>query len=64
LRKQTQEQNVAIWDLHQIMGGLGSMRRWRSAGLAQADGIHFTEQGYLVKAQLLYSALMKAYAAD
>jgi LysM repeat protein/lysophospholipase L1-like esterase len=64
LRRQTQEQNVAIWDLHQIMGGLGSMRRWRSAGLAQADGIHFTEQGYLVKAQLLYSALMKAYAAD
>ena len=64
LRRQTQEHQVAIWDLHQVMGGLGSMRRWRSGGLAQADGIHFTERGYLVKAQLLYSALMKAYAAN
>lgn len=64
LRQQTQEHNVAIWDLHQIMGGLGSMRRWRSEGLAQADGIHFTERGYLVKAQLLYEALKKAYAAN
>lgn len=64
LRRQTQEHNVAIWDLNQIMGGLGSMRRWRSEGLAQADGIHFTERGYLVKAQLLYDALRKAYAAN
>lgn len=64
LRRQTQEHNVAMWDLHQIMGGLGSMRRWRSENLAQADGIHFTERGYLVKAQLLYDALKKAYAAN
>jgi LysM repeat protein/lysophospholipase L1-like esterase len=64
LRRQTQAHRVASWDFPMVMGGLGSMRRWRSEGLAQADGIHFTERGYLVKAQLLYQALQKAYAAD
>jgi LysM repeat protein/lysophospholipase L1-like esterase len=57
------EYNAAWWDLHLIMGGLGSMRDWRNQGLARPDGVHFTESGYLLQAQLLNAALMNAYDA-
>jgi LysM repeat protein/lysophospholipase L1-like esterase len=61
LRRQAQQHGVATWDLFQIMGGMGSMRQWRAAGLAQSDAIHFSEKGYQVQAQLLYDALLKNY---
>lgn len=38
--------DAGVWDLFDIMGGLGSMRKWEKAGLAKRDKIHFTEKGY------------------
>lgn len=54
---------TGYWDLHDIMGGAGSIRRWREAGLAHTDFIHFTKEGYWLQARLLYQALMKNYDA-
>ncbi len=52
---------AGVWDQFEIMGGLESMRKWESAGLAQRDKIHFTEAGYEVLGDLLYNALMDRY---
>lgn len=52
----------AVWDLFGIMGGATSMRRWQAAGLAKADRIHFTREGYSAIGDLLYTALMEDYA--
>lgn len=61
LIRKAREYNAAWWDLYQIMGGPGSMRLWRNQGLSRPDGVHFTESGYLLQAQLLNAALMNAY---
>ena len=50
-----------VWDLFDIMGGLGSMKKWEEAGLAKRDKIHFTEEGYTILGNLLYNALMVKY---
>ncbi len=55
------EQGVAVWDLFTVMGGLGSIAKWESAGLAQKDRIHFNRQGYMLLGDLQVAALMAAY---
>ena len=51
----------AVWDLFDVMGGLGSMKDWEEAGLAKRDKIHFTDEGYTIVGDLLYNALMAKY---
>ena len=53
--------DAGVWDLFDIMGGLGSMRKWEKAGLAKRDKIHFTEKGYELVGDLLFNALMDKY---
>ncbi len=53
----------AFWDLRARMGGAGSMRDWTTAGLGQADRVHFTGTGYRRIAAALYEDLMREYAA-
>lgn len=55
------ECDSGVWDLFDIMGGLGSMRKWEEAGLAKRDKIHFTETGYELVGDLLFNALMDKY---
>ena len=54
----------AFWDLFDIMGGSGSMDAWVNAGYARPDHIHFTPEGYTILGNLLFNALMDAYAAQ
>ena len=54
----------AFWDLFDIMGGAGSMDAWVNAGYARADHIHFTPEGYTILGNLLFNALMDAYAVQ
>jgi lysophospholipase L1-like esterase len=53
--------NCVYWDLYSIMGGKNSMKKWLNQGLTQADGVHFTNVGYLYQGDLIYRALMKGY---
>lgn len=53
----------AFWDWRDRMGGLGSMNRWVSDGLAQPDHTHFTSAGYIQLADLFYSDMIAAYDA-
>jgi hypothetical protein len=52
---------AAVWDLFEIMGGLGSIKSWEDAGLAKSDYIHLTRQGYYLQAELLFQAFMQSY---
>lgn len=52
---------AGIWDLYETMGGRGAMQDWVDAQLGYVDYIHFTQMGYELQADLLYTALMKAY---
>ncbi len=53
------EENVALWDLYQIMGGERSIQTWHKNELARGDLIHFTKEGYYKQGQLLYEALIE-----
>ena len=58
------EENVALWDLYQIMGGKNSIIDWQNVSLARRDLIHFTKEGYEKQGELLYEAIMYHYEHD
>ena len=53
--------NYAFWDFYNIMGGLGSVVKWKKLGLGNYDMTHFLNKGYEVQGKLLYHALMNSY---
>ena len=53
----------AYWDTRARMGGSGAMRDWVTAGLGQADHVHFTAAGYRRLASALFDDIMSQYAA-
>lgn len=53
---------MAVWDLYEIMGGLGSSNKWYQNKLMPRDRIHFTQLGYSLKADLFMEALIDAWA--
>ncbi len=53
--------NAGLWDLFEVMGGLGSVKIWEENGYAKKDKIHFTDQGYKLIGNLMYQALMNDY---
>jgi lysophospholipase L1-like esterase len=53
----------AFWDLREKMGGVGSMRKWVLAGLAQYDHVHFTAPGYRLLGETCFRDLAGQYAA-
>lgn len=53
--------DTSLWDLQEIMGEKGAMHDWVEAQLGYVDYIHFTQLGYELQADLLYTALMEAY---
>ena len=50
---------MAVWDFYGIMGELGSSKTWKTAGLMQANYVHFTGTGYHLKGTLLIEAFKK-----
>lgn len=55
------EENVAVWDLFEAMGGKKSILDWQKDDLARGDLIHFTIPGYELQGDMLYQALMRGY---
>lgn len=50
--------NAAVWDLYEIMGGLGSISVWNEVGLANKDRVHFLVPGYNLLGDMLYNAII------
>jgi lysophospholipase L1-like esterase len=55
---------AGVWDLHEVMGGFGSIDGWAEDGYVRPDHIHFAKPGYEIQAGLLYDALDEAYRAS
>lgn len=51
----------AVFDQLEIMGGTGTVLSWRDCGLVKPDKLHFTRDGYILMADLLYNALIQDY---
>jgi lysophospholipase L1-like esterase len=63
LRAYAQAHDLAYWDFAAVQGGYGSMGRWRAAGLALNDFVHFSSAGYDVQGLLLYLAIQDGLSA-
>lgn len=50
----------AVFDLFEIMGGLGSINQWEKANLAASDRVHLSKRGYELQADLMAQAFQKA----
>jgi lysophospholipase L1-like esterase len=57
------ELGCVYWDTRQRMGGVGTMRDWQVAGLAQGDRVHFTAGGYRRLSTVLFADLMQLFEA-
>lgn len=53
----------AFWNMHQAMGGDGSMAEWKRAGLGKPDLLHPTNAGATLLGRWLYLALMERFRA-
>lgn len=61
LKKYALDNRCAWWDLREVMGGAGSVSRWRNLGLAASDRKHYTPKGYMLQGHLFQQALLKGY---
>jgi lysophospholipase L1-like esterase len=50
---------AAVWDFYAIMGGFGSSQKWYLDKLMKNDRVHFTNEGYAIKGDLLSEAFLK-----
>ena len=53
-----------VWDLFSLMGGLRSVQRWQTSGLARPDKVHFTKEGYQLLGDMFYNALINYYKTE
>jgi len=53
--------NSGMWDMFEVMGGLGSCVNWIKAGYAKKDKVHLTKDGYILIGDLMFSSIMKEY---
>lgn len=53
---------AGVIDVLEIMGGLGSSRQWKQAGLMTSDMIHLTPRGYTLLGHAISAAIINALA--
>jgi lysophospholipase L1-like esterase len=63
IKRFTQENGYALWDLYSMSGGERSAQNWKSSGLMSSDSVHYSKAGYVVQGKLFYQSLMRAYNA-
>ena len=55
-----EEQNIAVWDLYQVLGGNERIRENYTNGLVARDYIHYTVKGYELAGTFFSEALLQA----
>jgi lysophospholipase L1-like esterase len=58
--KLAKKYDAAVFDLFEVMGGLGSISDWENAQLAASDRVHLSKKGYELQADLMAVAFQKA----
>ncbi len=61
-RKIALENDCAFYDYYAISGGQFSMLKWLKIHFAKRDKVHLTFEGYYLKAELWYNALLNSYS--
>ncbi len=59
--RMAEQYKAGVWDMFEVMGGLNSIVLWQKNQLAQSDKIHFTREGYLLIADLFFTAFMQDF---
>ncbi len=59
--KLAKKYQCAVWDWYSIMGGSGSVEKWKNNGLSSVDRVHLNQKGYRLQGKLLYNAIIKRY---
>lgn len=54
-------EQVACYDLHTVMSGVGTAHRSRALKLLQKDRVHYTAEGYRLMGNLLVNAILSAF---
>ncbi len=53
---------LAVWNLYDVVGGKNNAcANWMNASLMAKDGVHYTNRGYTIQAELLGQAILDAY---
>lgn len=60
-RAGAQAAGCGFWDTYELMGGKGSLRRWRDEKKAAEDGVHLMPRGYEELGDRLLADLMADY---
>ncbi len=55
------QENCAVWNMYEIMGGYNSSSIWYKFGLMAYDKIHFSSTGYKYLADLFFTAFVDSY---
>lgn len=55
------QKSIPVFNLYEAGGGKHFANQWSKKGLLQADGVHFTKEGYELQGDMLYLALINAY---
>jgi lysophospholipase L1-like esterase len=59
--KLAQKYGAGVWNLYEIMGGFNSSQTWYNYQLMKYDRIHFTKEGYILKGDLYFNAILKMF---
>lgn len=61
IKRVTNENGAAFWDMYGVMGGRNSMVNWVKSGLAGSDHVHFTKKGAERVGEVLCKSMMLYY---
>ena len=53
--------DMCVWNFYEIMGGKGSSQKWYKNKLMPSDRIHFTPNGYDIKADLFLTSFYESW---
>ncbi len=62
MKELAKEYNGGVIDVYALMGGLGSADQWIKQDLMKRDHIHFTNEGYQLLGNIIYSSIAEDYA--
>src|SRR5690625_1910956 len=61
LNEIAEEEQVAVWDLFEVLGGKNQVRNNFSKGIISRDYVHYSKKGYVYSAELFTEAVLNAY---
>jgi len=61
MKRLAKNQNTALWDMFEVMGGLNSIVVWQRYRLAKKDRIHFTRAGYILMGDLIFDSIIQDF---